>query len=268
MAGGAGIAGLGGIAILLLQLFTGQDLSSVLGAVGGTGTGGGTAQESTIVGCESGADANANDECRLAAGQLVLDSFWEQQVQGYRAPNLFTVDGSTSTACGTASNATGPFYCPPEEAIYIDPAFFDVLEQQFGDQAGPLAQLYVLGHEWGHHIQNITGVMNQYPNNGTGPDSNGVNIELQADCLSGGWLANAAEQRDENGVAYMQAPTDAELRDALEAAATVGDDNIQGQSGQVNPESWTHGSSEQRQQWFTAGYRNGIGACDPWNGTP
>jgi len=258
VAGGVGVAGLGGLAILLLQLFTGGDFSSLLGGGGSAPQG----QETEIAGCETGADANANDECRIAATQLVLDGFWEGQLEGYRAPKLVIVDRQTSSACGTASNATGPFYCPPEESIYIDPTFFGILRQQFGAEAGPLSQMYVLAHEWGHHIQQITGVMDRYPSNGTGPESNGVRTELQADCFAGAWVANASQEKDENGVAFLQEPTEAQLRDALEAAGTVGDDHIQEQSGQVNPETWTHGSSEQRQRWFATGYKSGVGACD------
>ena len=137
-----------------------------------------------------------------------------------------------------------------------------MLAQQFGDEAGPLAQLYVLAHEYGHHIQQITGTFDQYPNNGTGPTSNGVRTELQADCFAGAWVANAAQQTDAKGVPFLQAPTEDQIRDALDAAAAVGDDHIQAQSGQVNPESWTHGSSEQRQRWFATGYKSGVYACD------
>lgn len=254
-----GVGGLGAIAVILLQLFTGGDFSSLLGGFGGQAS---PAQETEISDCETGADANASDACRLAAGSKAINSFWASVVQGYRPPQLIIVDGSTPTSCGTASNATGPFYCPPEEAVYIDPTFFDVLAQQFGDEAGPLAQLYVLAHEYGHHIQQITGTFDQYPNNGTGPTSNGVRTELQADCFAGAWVANAAQQTDAKGVPFLQAPTEDQIRDALDAAAAVGDDHIQAQSGQVNPESWTHGSSEQRQRWFATGYKSGVYACD------
>ena len=255
-----GVTGIGAIAVLLLSLFTGGDFTSLLG---GLGTATAPQEEgSALVGCETGADANANDDCRLAAGSLAINQFWERNVQGYREPQLIIVDGSTSTACGTASNATGPFYCPPEETVYIDPTFFGILRSQFGADAGSLAQLYVLAHEYGHHVQQITGVFDRYPSNGTGPESNGVRTELQADCYAGAWVANAVKSTDENGVSYLQQVTDEQLRDALDAAAAVGDDHIQAQSGAVNPESWTHGSSEQRQRWFQAGYRNGLGACD------
>ncbi|WP_322410749.1 neutral zinc metallopeptidase [Microbacterium invictum] len=257
---GGGVAGIGAIAVLLLNLFTGGDFSGLLGeGVPGVSDGGG----SEIASCETGADANRNDECRLAAGSLVLDQYWADQVEGYRQPQLIIVDQSTSSACGTASNATGPFYCPPEETVYIDPTFFGLLRERFGASAGELAQLYVLAHEYGHHVQNITGITHQNPDNGTGPDSNGVRIELQADCFAGAWVAAMTEQVDQNGVPFFEAPTGTQITDALNAAATVGDDHIQREAGApVNPESWTHGSSEQRQRWFATGYDGGVNACD------
>lgn len=258
---GGGVAGIGAIAVLLLNLFTGGDFSGLLGGgVPGVPSGG---SGSEIESCETGADANRNDECRLAAGSLVLDQYWADTVEGYRQPQLIIVDQSTSSACGTASNATGPFYCPPEETVYVDPTFFGLLRQQFGASGGELAQLYVLAHEYGHHVQNITGIMQQNPDNGTGPDSNGVRMELQADCFAGAWVGDMTEQVDENGVPFLQAPTAQQVADALNAAATVGDDHIQREAGApVNPESWTHGSSEQRQRWFAEGYRDGVEACD------
>ena len=192
----------------------------------------------------------------------MLDDYWAQHVEGYRAPQLTVVDGQTSTQCGTASNAVGPFYCPPEEGVYLDPTFFDIMRQQFGASAGELAQLYIVGHEWGHHIQNITGTMAKYPNNGTGPGSNGVRMELQADCYAGAWLGDVSTLEDDKGNPYLEPITDTQLKDALNAALVVGDDHIQQQSGFVNPESFTHGSSEQRQYWFANGYKNGLEVCD------
>lgn len=256
---GGGIAGLGAIAVILFQLFTGQDLSSIMPATPQVGTGG----ESEIQQCDTGADANRDDSCRLAAGSVVLDQYWEDQVQGYRAPQLILVDQQAGTPCGTASNQTGPFYCPPEETVYIDPTFFALLREQFDASAGELAQLYVLAHEYGHHVQNITGIMNDHPNNGTGPDSNGVRTELQADCFAGAWVGGMTQEVDAQGVPYLQEPTQQQIADAINAAGAVGDDHIQQESGGfVNPESWTHGSSEQRQRWFETGYRGGPSACD------
>jgi predicted metalloprotease len=257
---GGGIAGLGAIAVLLFQLFTGTDLSGLLGG-GGVPNPADTGE--AIANCETGADANASDDCRLAAASLSINQFWAESVQGYREPTLVIVDGSASTQCGTASNATGPFYCPPEETVYVDPTFFALLREQFDATAGPLAQLYVLAHEYGHHIQQITGIMEQNPPNGTGEDSNGVRTELQADCFAGAWVAAASQTEDENGVPYLQAPTTQQINDALNAAQSVGDDHIQQESGgAVNPETWTHGSSEQRARWFTAGLEGGVQACD------
>ncbi|MET0735755.1 MAG: neutral zinc metallopeptidase [Microbacterium sp.] len=256
---GGGVAGLGALAILLLNMFTGGDFSGLLG--GGAPVGGG--EESTIAGCETGADANANDDCRLAAGSLAIDQFWAETIQDYRPPQLIIVDRQTGTACGTASNATGPFYCPPEETVYVDPTFFGLLREQFGASGGDLAQLYVLAHEYGHHVQTIAGIRDRYPDNGTGPDSNSVRTELQADCFAGAWVGAMSQQVDENGVPYLKPPTEAEIADALNAAQVVGDDHIQQSSGgSVSPETWTHGSSEQRQRWFATGYRGGVSACD------
>lgn len=260
---GGGTLGLGVIAVLLIQAFTGQDLGGLLGIADGAGDGQGSGGSSVIGDCETGQDANENDDCRLAAGSLAIDEFWSETLEGYREPQLIIVDGSTPTQCGTASNATGPFYCPPEETVYVDPTFFGLLRERYDASAGSLAQLYVLAHEYGHHVQNLIGVFEQYPHNGTGPDSNGVRTELQADCFAGAWVAAMTQQEDENGVPYLQPPTAQQIADALDAAAAVGDDHIQEQSGGfVNPESWTHGSSEQRQRWFDTGRAEGAQGCD------
>lgn len=259
IAGGASVGVLGLIALIAGPLL-GIDLTGLLGGVsepsGDSGSGG-----SVIENCDTGQDANERVDCRMVGAQVALDAFWADNVDGYRKPTMTVVDGATSTQCGTASNAVGPFYCPPEEGVYVDPTFFQLMQEQFGASAGDLAQLYIVGHEWGHHIQNITGDMQKYPDNGTGPGSNGVRMELQADCYAGAWIGRMTEQTDADGDPYLLAPTEAELTDALNAASTVGDDNIQEQSGAVNPESWTHGSSDQRQYWFANGYENGLNVC-------
>lgn len=255
---GGGIAGIGAIAVLLLNLFTGSDFSGLI-PVSPDASGGGSA----IANCQTGADANASDDCRLAAASLAINQYWAGQIDGYRQPQLIIVDSSTSTQCGTASNQTGPFYCPPEETVYIDPTFFGLLRSEFDATAGPLAQVYVLAHEYGHHVQQLTGIMQDHPDNGTGPTSNGVRTELQADCFAGAFVGDMTEQKDENGVPFLQAPTPQQIADAINAAQAVGDDHIQQESGgSVNPETWTHGSSEQRQRWFQTGYQQGAGACD------
>jgi predicted metalloprotease len=262
IAGGGGV-GVLGIAVLLISMFTGQDLTGLLGGVGGGQAGTPQSGGSAIENCETGSDANERDDCRLVFGAEAVDDFWAERLDGYREPQLIIVDGQTSTQCGTASNATGPFYCPPEETVYVDPTFFGLLRSQFDASAGSLAQLYVLAHEYGHHAQNLIGVFRDHPNNGTGPDSNGVRTELQADCFAGAWVAAMTEAKDADGDAFLKAPTKQEIADALDAAAAVGDDHIQEQSGgRVNPESWTHGSSEQRQRWFNEGREGGVNACD------
>ena len=259
----AAIAGAGGVGVLgILALLVGPMLGIDLSAFFPTEQQPQSGSESAVLQCDTGEDANTRDECRMAGAQVVLDDYWAQHVEGYRAPQLTVVDGQTSTQCGTASNAVGPFYCPPEEGVYLDPTFFDIMRQQFGASAGELAQLYIVGHEWGHHIQNITGVMQEHPNNGTGPGSNGVRMELQADCYAGAWLGDVSTLEDDKGNPYLEPITDTQLKDALNAALVVGDDHIQQQSGFVNPESFTHGSSEQRQYWFANGYKNGLGVCD------
>ncbi|GAA1954159.1 KPN_02809 family neutral zinc metallopeptidase [Microbacterium deminutum] len=255
---GGGLAGIGALAVLLLNLFTGSDFSGLIPVSPGASGGG-----SEIANCKTGADANASDDCRLAAASLAINQYWAGQVDGYRQPQLIIVDSATSTQCGTASNQTGPFYCPPEQTVYIDPTFFGLLRSQFDATAGPLAQLYVLAHEYGHHVQQITGIMQKHPADGTGPDSNGVRTELQADCFAGAWVGHMSEQVDANGVPFLQAPTPQQIADAINAAQAVGDDHIQKESGAaVNPETWTHGSSDQRQRWFQNGYKQGAGACD------
>jgi predicted metalloprotease len=258
---GGGTVGLLGIIALIAGPLLGVDLTGLLG--GGTQPGGGSesGSGSVIENCDTGADANAQVDCRMAGAQVALDEFWTENVDGYRAPQMVVVDQATSTQCGTASNAVGPFYCPPDEGVFIDPTFFSLMQEQFGATAGNLAQLYIVGHEWGHHIQNITGTMAEFPNNGTGPGSNGVRMELQADCYAGAWIGRMTEQEDADGDPYLIAPSEQELTDALNAASAVGDDSIQEQSGFVNPESWTHGSSEQRQYWFANGYQNGLDVC-------
>ncbi|MGO2518541.1 MAG: KPN_02809 family neutral zinc metallopeptidase [Microbacterium sp.] len=259
IAGGGGVGVLAILALLAGPLF-GIDLSGLVG--GGSQEPAGPQSDGTVLECTTGEEANTQDDCRMAGAQLLLDDYWGQHVEGYTPPQLYVFDGQTSTQCGTASNSVGPFYCPPEQGVYIDPDFFQIMREQFDASAGELAQLYIVGHEWGHHIQNITGTMDDYPNNGTGPDSNSVRTELQADCYAGAWLADAAEQKDPEGRNYIEPPTDAQISDALNAAMAVGDDHIQEQSGFNNPESWTHGSSEQRQGWFATGYKYGLDSCD------
>jgi len=172
--------------------------------------------------------------------------------------------GSISTPCGEASSATGSFHCRSDQKVYLATGFYDELRTRFGASGGPLAEEYVLAHEFGHHIQNLTGAFDKANRSGTGATSDSVRIELMADCLAGRWARGAATTQDRNGVTYLQPRTQRDVNDARSAAAAVGDDRIQrAATGSVNPDSWTHGSSAQRQNWFSTGYNTGdLNACN------
>jgi uncharacterized protein len=272
-----GIAvGGGGIAVVLLALISpmlGVDLTPLAGMFGDAGTSQSTTSDN-LEQCQTGADANNDVECLMKGAAASLDTYWAgkfaQEGLTYRSPAEFVLfSGSTSTGCGTASSATGPFYCPPDESIYVDTGFFDDLRGQFGATGGPLAEMYVVAHEWGHHIQNVLGTMDNLNLQQSGPTSDSVRLELQADCYGGSWVKDASTVADSSGTPFLQPITQAQINDALNAAQVIGDDRIQAQAnGQVNPETWTHGSSEQRQKWFSIGYENGPNACNTFDVTP
>lgn len=258
---GAGGGGLVVIALLVVSQLTGVDLTGLAPMLGG---GEPSVEETSLDYCDTGEEANEILDCRMKGAATSLDLYWETQVEGYVAPRLILFSGSVSTGCGNATSAVGPFYCPPDQIVYIDTAFFDQLQSQFGASGQSLAQMYIVAHEWGHHIQNIVGTMNGLDLLDQGPTSDGVRLELQADCYAGAWVAASSDVEDSSGIALLKEPTDAEIADALNAAEVVGDDYIQENlgNGQVNPETWTHGSSEQRQAWFRTGFTQGVGACD------
>ena len=257
---GIGGGGVGLIAIVLISQLLGVDLTGLVGGTSGTSS---NATDTPLTECRTGAQANNDIDCRMQAAATSLDSYWSGTVDGYTQPQLVIFDGSTNTGCGGATTAVGPFYCPNDQTVYIDTAFYDELKSQFGATGGPLAQLYVIAHEWGHHIQNITGIMDNLNLQQTGPTSDSVRLELQADCFAGSWVGAAQSTKDANGVPFLEPVTQSEINDALNAAASVGDDHIQqATQGQVNPESFTHGTSAQREKWFNAGLKGGPHACD------
>jgi uncharacterized protein len=178
---------------------------------------------------------------------------------GYERPHMRLFSDYVDTGCGPADTAVGPFYCPVDHTAYFDTGFFQVLVDQFGSSGGPLAQEYVVAHEYGHHVQNLLGDLGRAQQGAQGAQGNGVRSELQADCYAGVWAHYASTVKQKNtGVPYLQPLSDKDISDALSAAASVGDDRIQKQAtGRINPEAWTHGSSEQRQKWFTIGYQTG-----------
>jgi predicted metalloprotease len=224
-------------------------------------------QTTTLQECRTGADANRRDDCRIVGFVNSIQDYWNGEFQRagqqYQPAQLVLFSGATQSGCGTGQAAQGPFYCPLDKKVYMDLTFFQEMQQRFGAQGGPFAQGYVVAHEYGHHVQNLIGALDDDHGSRTrGPQGSAVRVELMADCLAGAWARNAAD------TGYLQQPTEQEVGEALNAAAAVGDDRIQrATQGRVSPESWTHGSSQQRQQWFMNGYKGGnITACNTTQG--
>jgi predicted metalloprotease len=247
--GGGGL----GLVILIIAMLLGVNpLSELSGTTPGV-DGAPSAQE-----CQTGADANKRDDCRIVGFVNSIQQYWGEEFarrgETYLPAKTVLFSGVTQGGCGVAQSAMGPFYCPEDQKVYLDTTFFDELQQRFGAQGGPFAVGYVVAHEYGHHLQNILGLLEQSQSG----NQASIRVELMADCLAGVWARHAADTN------YLEAPTEAEIAQALDAAAAVGDDRIQQQTqGRVQPESWTHGSSAQRQQWFKTGYQTGdMNRCD------
>lgn len=267
---GGGAVGIGAIVVFLVAQFTGVDLTPFLGGDGTTQI---QQQGDTVDAasrCRTGRDANLDVECRMEGAAESLDAYWIRESRDlgtdYTTPGFVLFDGSTGTGCGQASAATGPFYCPPDRSIYLDTAFYDDLQSRYGSSGGPLAQMYVVAHEWGHHVQQLQGTFAATDRSGTGASSGSVRVELQADCYAGAWVGAAATTKDADGQTFFEPITRDQIRDALSAASAVGDDSIQERAtGSVDPDSFTHGSSAQRQAWFTRGYEQGATRCDTFS---
>ena len=276
---GAGrkVAGVGGGSLLGLLLvlgfsyFTGIDLTSLLSSPSASSPSSSTVDVST---CRTGADANARVECRMVATAQSLDQVWKTQLtqQGtnlaYELPDFQIFTNSVSTACGNATSAVGPFYCPGDSTVYLDLGFFDDMITKYGASDSVLAQEYVVAHEWGHHIQNLQGVFRAHDTRETGEQGAGVRSELQADCYAGVWMHWASTTRDPaTGAYYLNTPTADELLGALQTAQAIGDDRLQAKyQGTSNPETWTHGSANQRAAWLQRGLDSGeIATCDTWS---
>ncbi|HVD20200.1 MAG TPA: neutral zinc metallopeptidase, partial [Propionibacteriaceae bacterium] len=212
--------------------------------------------------CTRGSDINQDRDCRFVAYTNSIQDYWKDNVQGYQTIKVETFTGSINTACGNATSAVGPFYCPADTTVYLDLGFFDQLTGQLGAQGGDAAEAYVLAHEFGHHIQNLVGTMQrvQGSGQGTGPTSPGVRLELQADCYAGVWFRHATE----DPASPISEVTQEDLNRAVDAAQAVGDDRIQSKmQGQVRPETWTHGSAAMRRQWLAQGFNTGDpNKCD------
>lgn len=247
--GGAHL-GIGGILLLLVLSFVfKQNLF----------TGGAPAPDTRPYSGEADRDAGEHKEVQFVS--FVLDDVqntWERKLDNYRHAKLVLFRDYTQSGCGTAQSATGPFYCPEDEKVYIDLAFFDELSNRFG-APGEFAQAYVIAHELGHHVQKLLGVEQQVRRLQRSDPSErnplSVKLELQADCLAGVWGNSTRERKiiDQSDIAA-----------GLKAAASVGDDRLQRMgTGHVTPETFTHGSSQQRMDWFRRGLDSGqVSACN------
>ncbi len=274
VAGGAGGLGIIGVIVALIASLTGGGGGGIGGAGGLSDLLSGLApaqQAGPATAPQIGTScANVTSETDngtfIACAQNNIQTFWADVFasagQSYRPAKLVLFSSSTTSGCGPASAAMGPFYCPPDEQVYMDLDFFAELERRFGAQGGDFAQAYVVAHEYGHHLQNVLGIERQMrqlqQQNPSKANEYSVRLELQADCFAGVWGHRAYETG--------KVPR-SEISQALDAAAAVGDDHIQkSATGRVNPESFTHGTSAQRQKWFTVGFDSGDpNKCDTFN---
>ncbi len=263
--GGGGriaVGGIGGVIILILAMLFGFDAGALLG---GTSSGP-VAATNDFAACKTGADIARNRDCRFVAYTNSIQDYWTKVLPGYQVTKTVIFNGQTSTGCGTATAQVGPFYCPADKLVYLDTSFFDQLTGQLGAAGGDAAEAYVIAHEYGHHISDLTGVLDQVQAAGqqTGPNSPQVKLELQADCYAGVWLRNSTNDAN-SPIAQL---TQDDLDRAVDAAIAVGDDRIQANtSGRVDRESWTHGSSAMRKKWLAVGYQSGDpNQCNTFTG--
>jgi predicted metalloprotease len=266
--------GVGGVILLIVILvLSGAFSGGGTDSSGGVDTGGvDTSGVSGIPNCQTGDDANKNDQCALVAEVNSIQSFWDKALPDqaniqYQPVHTVFFSGQTGTGCGGATSDVGPFYCPVDKTVYLDTTFFhDMLQGQLGARGGPFSEAYVLAHEYGHHIQDELGTMGKVRTQ-QGPTSDSVRLELQADCYGGMWAKYATTATDANGQAFIEDLTKDDYARAIDAAQAVGDDRIQQRSsGRVNPEQWTHGSAAARVMWFETGLREGtLSACDTFH---
>ena len=250
--------GIGGVVVLVIGYF----LLSSLGGLGGGGGGGllpGSQQSAPAA--QSRLDPNTAHFLRTVLGytEQTWGQIFARNGERYTPTKMIAYTSGTQSGCGAAQAAMGPFYCPTDKQIYIDPSFFNELSQRFG-APGDFAQAYVIAHEVGHHVQDLEGTLNQaHTSQARASETEGnaiqVKVELQADCYAGVWAANA---RDEQGSIMQQG----DLEEGMRAAEAIGDDTLQKQTqGRVVPDSFTHGTSEQRMNALRTGYQSGDPAA-------
>jgi hypothetical protein len=290
MPGGIAVGGVGGVIVLILMVLFGGNLTGGSGSGSGGYAGqlnggqqanpygqqqidsGGDAIQQQLDECRTGADANRNDLCLIKGTVASVEGFWKvylpaQTGKQYTPAVTKVYSGSMQSGCGTATTEMGPFYCPLDKQVYIDAGFFQELQSQYGSDGGQLAKEYVLAHEYGHHIQDILGLLGKAQQDPQGAESGSVRTELQADCIAGLWVSYADGTRDPSVTPLLKKISSSDIDSALSAAAAVGDDRIQQKAaGRVTPETWTHGSSAARQRWFKTGYDSGsINACNTFD---
>jgi predicted metalloprotease len=261
--------GVGGLVVLVIVVLVSQ-----LGGGSGAGSAfdGSQVEGADLSQCDTGADATGSQQCRIVATVNSVQAFWsdalpQQAGMEYSesVTNLFA--GSVDSGCGAATSDVGPFYCPSDDSVYLDTSFFDaMLEGQLGARGGDFAESYVVAHEYGHHIQDLLGTMARVRSQ-PGATSDSVRLELQADCYAGMWAKYATTVEDDNGEVFILDLSEADIAEAIDAAESVGDDRIQEQAqGRSDPETWTHGSAEDRKQWFLTGMSSGeLDACDTFS---
>jgi predicted metalloprotease len=265
--GGSGLPMFGGklslgtiVIALVAAYFLGINPLTLLGALTGVDSGHSVSQSHTQSLSPEEVEMGRFVSTVLADTEDTWHSIFKQNGQQYREPKLVLFSGSTPTACGTGQTATGPFYCPADQKVYIDLSFYDLMQKRF-NVSGDFAQAYVIAHEVGHHVQTLLGISEQVHqaqqrSSEKAANALSVKLELQADCFAGVWAHNADQARGilESG----------DVEEALHAASAIGDDALQKQSqGYVVPDSFTHGTSAQRARWFRKGLEQGnINACN------